>query len=673
MKHTVTYFIVALLLLCAYSSYAQRPRLPGLPGNLSGIGGGGRSSGSGDSLQFEKRDPNEDSITLQFRYLDTARFNKFDSSLSDFFRRVPLKPEYVWLGNNGNAARSILFSPLMKPGWDAGFHAFDVYAFTLENTPFFNTTRPYTELGYLLGAKGEQQISILHTQNIKPYWNFGLQYRLINSPGFFNSQNASHSNYRFSTHYNSPGNRYNAFFVAMGNALQSSENGGIESDTFLINKNSAYNDRFNIPTNLVGDVSGSRNFFSVKLNSGNRYTNGKFLLRQQYDVGKKDSVVTDSTVIRFFYPTFRFEHTIKYQSYNFNYLNIYAVSDTLFYQQHYGITDVPDTVTYNDKWSELVNDLSIYQFPDPKNPLQFVKAGASFQNLSGKFSARNKKSNTLWVHGEYRNRTKNRKWDILAHGEFYLAGDYAGDYSALISLRRQLSKRLGSLELGFLNVNRTPSFVYDTLGSFPVIRNTELKKENHTRVYAVIEMPAQRLRLTCSYYLAGNYTYFKKFNEADQASVFNVLRIGLNKQFKLGKYWNWYLDVYFQTVTGNAPVNVPLIFTRSRLAFEGRFFKNLNLSTGFEFRYHTNYKADNYSPVLGQYFFQDQQTITNLPDLTAYMHFRIRTISAFIRLENLNTITFREGFGFKNNNLAAPLYPYPGMLFRLGLAWTFVN
>jgi hypothetical protein len=123
------------------------------------------------------------------------------------------------------------------------------------------------------------------------------------------------------------------------------------------------------------------------------------------------------------------------------------------------------------------------------------------------------------------------------------------------------------------------------------------------------------------------------------------------------------------------PLNVPLIFTRNRLAFEGNFFRNLNISTGIEVKYHTPYKADNYSPVLGQFFYQDSVTISNLPDISTFIHFQIRSFKAFVRIENLNTseITEGGGFGFTRNNLAAPGYPYPGLQFRLGIWWNFVN
>jgi len=92
-----------------------------------------------------------------------------------------------------------------------------------------------------------------------------------------------------------------------------------------------------------------------------------------------------------------------------------------------------------------------------------------------------------------------------------------------------------------------------------------------------------------------------------------------------------------------------------------------------EARYHTPYEADNYSPVLGQFFYQNAVTISNLPDIAAMLHFRIRSFRAYIRAENLNTARLFGGFQFNNNNLAAPDYPTPGLILRLGIYWSFVN
>jgi hypothetical protein len=76
---------------------------------------------------------------------------------------------------------------------------------------------------------------------------------------------------------------------------------------------------------------------------------------------------------------------------------------------------------------------------------------------------------------------------------------------------------------------------------------------------------------------------------------------------------------------------------------------------------------------MGQFMPQDTFTIRNRPDITAFMHFRIRTFTGYLRAENINTVNFENGFGFTKNNFAAPHYVYPGFLFRFGIQWNFVN
>ena len=96
-----------------------------------------RKSKGSDSLQH--RDRYADSITIYYRYYDSTRNRIIDSSINDFTIRFPLPYYYHTLGNYGTAAQSMLFNPYMKPGFDAGFHQYDIYAYTVENTRFYQT------------------------------------------------------------------------------------------------------------------------------------------------------------------------------------------------------------------------------------------------------------------------------------------------------------------------------------------------------------------------------------------------------------------------------------------------------------------------------------------------------------------------------------------------------
>jgi Putative porin len=620
----------------------------------------------------------EDSITISFRYLDSARNFKLDSSVTDFARRYPVPATHVYLGNTGNASRSILFSPRFVAGFDPGFHAFDDYKWKLEKVRFFNTTRPYSEINYLLGSRVEQIIELVHTQNIKPNWNFSFQYRLINSPGFFKNQSTNHNNYLLTSWYQSERKRYNNYFVLLSNRIQSSENGGIQDNANYL-KDPVYKDRFNIPVKLGGDNAFSSNFFTTKITTGNKYNDFTLLMRQQYDLGKKDSLVTDSTVVPLFYPRVRFEHTIQYSQDKYVFQDFLA--DSVYYKKYYdtAMSSATDTFKLKDRWREIINDFSIYQFPDANNLQQFIKLGLTVQNFTGQFSVQKKSFYNLFGHAEYRNKTRNQKWDIEANGKLYFTGLNAGDYQAYISLQRYAGKKLGYLQLGFENANRTPSFIFDNRSSFYLLHtSTDFKKENNTHLFASFYIPSLYFKLTGNYYLLTNYAYISNYFLLQQeSSLFNALQVSLEKIIKLGKHWNWHADVYFQQVIGNAPVNVPVIYTRNRIAYEGNLgFKNLDIAIGTEIRYHTPYKADGYSPVLGQFFYQDSISVSNnTPDIAAYLHFRIRPFKAFVRVENLNTARKmgNSGFGFTNNNLVAPGYPLPGLQFRLGIYWSFVN
>jgi hypothetical protein len=682
MRHS--WKIITLLLVLsvlADSAFAQPGgalrRLPGAGGG-GYRGGGGSSGGKKDSLQ--KRDALQDSITISFRYIDSSRMQKFDSSITDFTTHFPIPWYHYHLGNVGNATHSLIFPALMKPGWDHGFHAYDAYNFNDYETKFYNTTRPFTEIQYQIGSQLEQLLGLLHTQNIKPNWNVSFQYRLINSPGLFRNQNTNHNNYRFGSWYQTKNKRYQNFLIVVGNKLMSSENGGIKDDLNYLDSGAAtFANRGNIPTRLgsITQASSRNNFFTNNIATGTRYTNASYILRQQYDlIGTKDSIVTDSTVIPLFYPRLRAELTTSLKTYNYRFNDNEPDSSLPFYEAKYGF-DTNTVFQFKDKWRDFTNDFSIYQFPDAKNSQQFFKAGAAFQMLTGTFDTGTvtNKYHNFFIHGEYRNKTRNKKWDIEAYGNFYVNGMNAGDYNAHVSLKRLISKQIGYLELGFSNVNRTPSFVFDSTSSFYFGDYRNFNKENYTEIFGSFDLPKLRAKISGRYLLISNFTYFSDFREAQQyGTLFNMLQVTGEKQFKIGGKWNWRTWIVIQQLTGNPPLNLPLFLTRNQIGYDGNLgFKNLLTSFGLELRYYTPYKADGYSPVIGQFYNQDTTTIKmKFPDVAAYMHFRIKSFTAYIRVENLNALDLSTG-KFTRNNIVSPNYPYPGMQLRVGVYWTFVN
>lgn len=625
-----------------------------------------------DTLQH--RDRYADSITIYYRYFDSTRNRLLDSSLTDFTTRLPHPYWYIDLGNYGSASKSLLFNPLMKAGWDEGLHQFDMYNFKIEDTRFFNTTRAYTELAYLLGNSSEQVVNLLHTQNKKSNFNFSFEYRFTNSPGVLRTQNASNNNLRFTTHYQSPNKRYENFFIYLSNKNAVSENGGLVD----VNKLAilALNDPFELQTHLGAGSASSRNPFNTTVNTGNIYKENIFFFRHQYDLGQKDSLVTDSVTYKLFYARLRMQHNLTIKSNSFQFLdNSVDTSSTGSYRNYFNYAPTKDSVSFKDAWTNITNDFSIITFPEKNNQSQFLKVGAAFQLLSlTKGDSSRLHYHNIYVSGEYRNRTRNQKWDVLANGQLYLNGMSSGDYMVYISLKRELGKKIGLLTVGFQNVNRNPSFIFDPNTDFRVTDKKSFSKENTIRLFGVYENPRNSFKLTGEYFLVNNYAYFDSFFVAKQEStLFNLLHLSAEKKFRLNKYFNWYAEVHLQQTTPNAPVHVPFFLTRNRIEFEGNFYKNLFLATGIEMRYYSNYKADNYSPFTGQFFYQDTYTTSNRPDVNIFFNMRIKSFKAFVRLENINTVNPSKGFVFNKYNFTSQQYPYQGLWFRFGIWWNFVN
>lgn len=620
-----------------------------------------------DSLNRpEKR--HEDTIRISFRTATDVVDRGLDSSINDFTHYLPLPADYVYLGNLGTPARDLIFRPVLQPGFDAGFHAMDPYRFDVDSTRYFQTTRPYTQLRYMIGSKQEQLIDVFHTQNPRQNFNFGFRYRKINAPGFFRNQNTNTDGYNVFAHYHTKRQRYHAYLSFAGNKMFAGENGGIVSDSLLADPN--YTDRRTIPVHLGGSNPYSSGFFTSPVATKSGLKANAWLFRHHYDWGRGDSVqVNDSTVRYDFYPVFRIEHTLRIDREDARYDDTIPSSASLYYAQHYGLDSLwVDALRARHNWRTISNDLSLVQFPVPENQGQFLRAGATYETVWGQFLQHSLRMHNLKGHFAYHNLTRNRKWDLDAYGELYLLGDQFGDYLARASLSRYLNDKLGQITLGFVNLNQTPPFIYRFFESNRFVTSRgDLNKTNLTRLQFRADNAELRYHLTVNYYLISNYVYLADYKTPDQYStLFNFLQVVFSKEFRAG-HFHWYADLAYQQTGGHVPLHVPQIWTRHRLSYENILFKNLNLCTGAEIRYHTPYYADDYSPVFQQFVSQDQwKTDDTWPDMAAFFDFRIKSFVAYVRAENLNSL-------LEPNRLEIPHYPYPGFSIRVGIQWSFIN
>lgn len=146
----------------------------------------------------------------------------------------------------------------------------------------------------------------------------------------------------------------------------------------------------------------------------------------------------------------------------------------------------------------------------------------------------------------------------------------------------------------------------------------------------------------------------------------NYVSVKASKEIK---YRKWALDntILYQNVTQeDAILNVPQLVTRNSLYYTDYLFKKaLFLQTGITVNYFTQYYADDYNPVLSEFFTQQQNKIGATPLIDLFVNARIKQTRIFFKAEHLNS-----GFS-KTNYYSAPNYPYRDFMIRFGLVWNF--
>lgn len=113
-------FLFIGLVLAAFIAYSQDPTIRNIGNRIQQMGGsfGQRGMIGGETDSLRHRNKLEDSITISYRYLDSTQNYKLDSSILDFTKRFPAPATNIYLGNIGNASRSLLFAPMLHSGFD---------------------------------------------------------------------------------------------------------------------------------------------------------------------------------------------------------------------------------------------------------------------------------------------------------------------------------------------------------------------------------------------------------------------------------------------------------------------------------------------------------------------------------------------------------------------------
>ena len=589
-----------------------------------------------------------------------------DTGIQTLHRPTLYGLPYRDLGNLVSAAQWELWQPTLaaaKPLF--GYAIFDPYRFSPEAALYFNTTRPYSVFSYRLGSKLEQSAEILHTQNIRPQWNFAARYRKLTSPGFYRGQRTNHDNASLTTHYQSKGLRYEVFGSFGFDNFQQDENGGIVSADMLTSN--AYTDRATIPTRIS-----SANYSTRRSPVFNTLREGQLLVRQAYTFGPIDTLYNeDSTQIDpRLRAKFRLQHQLDIGAARHIYTDLRP--DSARYADIFQKTFPANDSVFSRQRHEWTDNRLLLQTFVGKAPL-LLSAGAGIR--TDKFTTEAPGTKTeeklfnTYLAGTLTNEGVDspRQWRFRAEGLFFIAGPSIGNLDISGSVGRNLGRDL-LLEVDFRQQIGDAVYAFRHYENAFFRRDLSFAKETYTRLGGTVRWPSKALSASFHSLLLGNYLYYNAQNKAlQQAGVFQVLQATLQKQFRFRK-WVWENKVILQQRNGDGPLNLPLYSGRHSFAYERTLFNDaIATYTGLELRYNTPWQADGYSPLLNQFYHQSDEQISNPPDLTAFFNFRVKHFRFSLSADQLQQLIIQK------NVIRYVNYPAQDFNIRLSIQWGLLN
>ena len=609
-----------------------------------------------------------------YKKINSEQVNSPDTSLHLYHRRPFSQPYNMDCGNLGSPTQSLLFVPLSSSnGPSLGYHVYDAYRFLPDSINYYNTIRPYSVFTYNLGSKLEQLAEIIHTQNVKPNWNFAFDYRKINSDGFYKIQRTNHDNVCLSTHYKSLNQHYELYGAIIYNKQQQDENGGIDSAGQLDDPN--YYDRRTIDTKFQNPY-----YSIVRSSVTNMQRDATIFLQHAYSWGRTDTTYNaDSTQYAFhLVPKFSITHTLQYSSERHEFKDV--VPDSLRYTGlfEHGFangniyTSGQDSVFSQQNWNWIDNKIMLNGF---------IGKAAQPSSFSAGMGTRYDEFRTAWGTGTVQNNIFSNylsaqikkealqagAWLYHADAQLFMNGEYAGNFKINGTIGKTLKGNLGALLVGFQQSLNNAPYSYTLFQTQYDTITKSFNKESITSAYAEMNSPKYRFSIGAKTFVIANYIYLNDIHRPDQYSpAFNISEVYLRKNFKMGSI---YLDneMAYQQVSGDAPVNIPAFMGKHQLSFEKALFKGaLKFATGIEVRYQTSYYASGYDPFFNRFYYQHSVYSTNPFQSSAFFNFRIKRFKAYIMGDQLQQLIYR-------NNMNYPNYPAQNAMIRFGFSWIMVN
>ena len=588
-------------------------------------------------------------------YIDTSLTIKKEYSHNylrrDTFGLLPF-------ANDGQTYNTLQYSlTAVNPYPEFGFIAKHFNFIEANQIRYASVATPLTELYFKSTQLKGQSVDSYIAVNTSPNLNFSLAYRGLRSDGKYINQLASTGNFRFTTSYSTKSKRYWFDFHFTQQDILNKENGGITTIDDFESENIDYKNRQRLEVYLTDAKSflkGKRFFIDHGFRINSKQGANNLYLKHQFNYENKffeyNQITVSSNangeIINRFGESFRSTEINDQTRYNKMYNKVgLQYENTSLGKFQFFVDDFRSNYYYNQilffdnrtvpsALSMTINSAGgQYEYRKDKWNGRFLYTRSitnqSLSNLDATMLFDLDEDNQFVFQYQNTNKLPNNNYNL--HQSSYLAYNWSNNFN---------NEKINSLSANaitpWINASLQLSSIQDHL------------------FFDDISTAAQKLAQT------------QIVSPSQYAGTIKYLSLKMNKEFQVGKFA---LDntVLYQKVDQNQLVlNVPELVTRNSIYFTDFFFKKaLYLQTGIVFNYFTNYYANDYNPVIGEFFVQRDKQIGNFPNLDFFVNAKIQRTRIFFKVEHFNSSLTGNTF------YSAPNNPYRDMTIRFGLTWNF--
>ncbi len=570
--------------------------------------------------------------------------------------------------NEGQAYNTLQYSLTdYSPFPEMGFTAKHFNFLKVNQILYPSVATPVTELFFKSSLGRGQEVDSYFTANLSPNLNLSIAYKGLRSEGKYINQLSSTGSFRFTMSYHTTSKRYLIKSHFTSQDALNEENGGITTTEDFESENPDYKNRQRLQVYL---------------------TDAESFLRAKRIFVDHVLRVNPSEAANNLYVT----HQLNYENKMFQYYQptlISAVGTQAVNRFGDAIvtSDLKDQTHYNKMYNKagLVYEnttLGKFQFFVDDFRSNFYYNRILFKDdvdnpsdtpTISKIevpSTLSRKINNVGGQYEY--------WKNKWHGKFLLSKSISKQ--SISNVEAKLNYDLNDdfqFVFGYQNISKLPDDIYNLYQSeyeaYNWSNNFENEKINVLSGTAVTPWFEASLQLSA----LTDHLYFENTATDDSQQIvtpnqfggtIKYLSLKLSKELTFGKFALNNTVLYQKADQTEAILNVPDLVTRNTLYFSNHFFqKALFLQAGITLNYFTNFYANDYSPVIGEFFVQQKKQIGNYPNLDFFINAKIQRTRVYFKAEHFNSAYTG------NNYYSAPNNPYRDMILRVGLIWNFFN